>query len=201
MTNKILLGLLAATAVAVPAAAQQRLPAAVVAVVDTGRIYSECTACRAAVTQLQSQATQLQQRQQALAAPIQTEQQAIEAAINALPAAQRQSPPAALQQRVQRWQQSQQTANTELQGLQTRLQSTQQHVRQQIDARLGPIINQVMTSRGANVAVDTEATLARANGIDITNDVLAALNSQVPSVSVTPLPQQAQPQQQRPTGR
>lgn len=199
MTNKLVLGLLAAAAVASPAAAQNRLPGAVVAVVDSSRIYAECTACRAALTQLQSQATQLQQRQQALAGPIQTEGQAIEAAINALPAAQRQSPPAALQQRVQRWQQSQQTANTELQGLQTRLQSTQANVRRQIDARLGPIINQVMTARGANIAVDTDATLARANGVDVTNDVLTALNSQLPSVSVTPLPQQQQPAQ--PAGR
>jgi Skp family chaperone for outer membrane proteins len=201
MTNKLVLGLLAAAALSAPAAAQNRLPAAVVAVVDTNRVYSECTACRAALTQLQGQVTALQQRQQALAGPIQTEGQAIEAAIAALPAAQRQSPPAALQQRVQRWQQSQTTANTELQGLQTRLQSTQAHVRQQLDARLGPIINQVMTTRGANIAVDTEATLARANGVDITSEVLTALNAQVPSVSVTPLPQQAQPQQQRPTGR
>lgn len=201
MTNKLVLGLLAATAVAAPAAAQNRLPAAVVAVVDTGRIYTECTACRAAVTQLQGQVTSLQQRQQTLAGPLQTEGQAIEAAITALPAAQRQSPPAALQQRVQRWQQSQQTANQELQGLQTRIQSTQQHVRQQLDARLGPIINQAMTARGANLAVDTEATLARASGLDITADVLTALNAQVPAVSVTPLPQQAQPAQQRPTGR
>nr|WP_314444862.1 OmpH family outer membrane protein [uncultured Sphingomonas sp.] len=200
MTNKLVLGLLAAAAVSTPAAAQ-RLPAAVVAVVDTNRIYTECTACRAAVTQLQSQVTALQQRQQALAGPINTEGQAIEAAINALPAAQRQNPPAALQQRVQRFQQSQQTANQELQGLQQRLQSTQAHVRQQLDARLGPIINQAMTARGANVALDTEATLARANGVDITNDVLTALNAQVPSVSVTPLPQQQQPAQPRPTGR
>lgn len=201
MTNKILLGLLAATAISVPAAAQAqaRLAPAVIAVVDTSRIYTECTACRAAVTQLQTQATALQQRQQALAAPIQTEGQAIEAAINALPAAQRQNPPAALQQRVQRWQQSQTTANQELQGLQSRLQSTQQHVRQQIDARLGPIINQAMTARGANLALDTEATLARSNAIDITADVLTALNTQVPAVSVTPLPQAQQPAQ--PAGR
>jgi Skp family chaperone for outer membrane proteins len=116
MTDKLLLGLLAAAAPlasfsAAPAAAQNRLPAAVVAVVDTDRVYSECTACRAAVT------------------------------------------------------------------------------------------NQVMTQRGANVAVDTNATLARANSVDITNDVLAQLNQQLPSVSVTPLPQQQQPAQQQPTGR
>ncbi len=199
MTNKLLLGLLAATAVAAPAAAQNRIPAAVVAVVDTDRVYAECTACRAAITQLQSQATALQQRQQALAGPIQTEGQAIQAAVNALPAAQRANPPAALQQRIQRWEQSQQTGNQELQRLQQTLQSTQANVRRQIDARLGPIINQVMTQRGANVAVDTNATLARSNAVDVTNDVLAQLNSQLPSVSVTPLPQQ--PAQQRPTGR
>lgn len=202
MTNKLLLAALAASAVASPAMAQNRLPAAVVAVVDTNRVYSECTACRAAVTQLQSQATQLQQRQQTLAAPIQTEGQAIQAAVNALPEAQRANPPAAIRQRIERWQQSQETANQELQRLQTNLQSTQANVRRQIDARLGPIINQVMTARGANIAVDTEATLARANGVDVTGDVLAQLNTQLPSVSVTPLPPQQQPaQQQRPQGR
>jgi Skp family chaperone for outer membrane proteins len=187
--------------VAAPAAAQNRLPAAVVAVVDTDRVYAECTACRAAITQLQTQATALQQRQQALAGPIRSEGEAIQAAVNALPAAQRNNPPAALQQRIQRWEQSQQTGNQELQRLQQTLQSTQANVRRQIDARLGPIINQVMTQRGANVAVDTQATLARSNAVDITGDVLAQLNTQLPSVSVTPLPQQQQPAQQRPTGR
>jgi Skp family chaperone for outer membrane proteins len=190
MTNKLLLGLLAATAVAAPAAAQNRLPAAVIAVVDTDRVYAECTACRSALTQLQTQANALQSRQQALAQPIQTEGQAIQAAVNALPQAQRSNPPAALQQRIQRWEQSQQTANQELQRLQQTLQSTQVNVRRQIDARLGPIINTVMTQRGANIAVDTGATLARANGVDVTNDVLAQLNQQLPSVSVTPAPQQ-----------
>lgn len=199
MTNKLLLAALAASTVSVPAMAQNRLPAAVVAVVDSDRVYAECTACRAALTQLQSQATSLQSRQQTLATPIQTEGQAIEAAIQALPAAQRATPPAALNQRFQRWQQSQQTANAELQRLQQNIQSTQANVKRQIDARLGPIINQAMTTRGANLAVDTGATLARSNSIDITNDVLVALNAQLPSVSVTPLPQQPQPA--RPAGR
>lgn len=201
MTNKLLLAALALGAVSAPAAAQNRLPAAVVAVVDTDRIYSECTACRAAVTQLQSQATALQQRQQALAAPIQAEGQAIQAAVNALPQAQRSSPPAAITQRIQRWEQSQQTANQELQRLRANLESTQLNVRRQIDARLGPIINQVMTQRGANVALDVQATLARSNAIDVTAEVLSQLNTQLPSVSVTPLPQQQQQQQQRPAGR
>ena len=106
-----------------------------------------------------------------------------------------------LQARIKAFHEKERAANTELQTGQQRLQSTQANVLRQSNERLNPIINQAMTARGANLAVDTEATLARANGIDITADVLTALNAQVPSVSVTPLPQAAQPAQQRPTGR
>ena len=53
MTKLVLGSALAALALAIPAAAPaQRLSPAVIAVVDTGRIFSECTACRAAQTQL-----------------------------------------------------------------------------------------------------------------------------------------------------
>jgi hypothetical protein len=55
-----------------------------------------------------------------------------------------------------------------------------------------------MTARGANLAVDRGATLAAAPALDITSEVLAQLNQQLPSVSVTPLPQA---QQQQPQGR
>lgn len=199
MTNKLVLAALAATAIAAPTAAQaQRAPAAVVVVVDSQRVYSECTACRAAVTQLQGLAQQLQSRQQALAGPIQTEAQAIQTAVNAL---QGRQPDKALQDRIVALQNRQEQANQELGRLQQNAQSTQLNVRRQIDARLGPIINQVMTQRGANLALDVEATLARSNALDVTDAVLAALNQQLPSVSVTPLPQQQQPQQQRPQGR
>lgn len=193
MTNKLFLGAVAAAALSVPVAAQaQRAPQAVVVVVDTQRVYSECTACRAAVTQLQAQGQQLQSRQQTLAGPLRTEATAIQTAVNALNGRQ---PDKALQDRITALQNREQQANQELQRLQQNLQSTQVNVRRQIDARLGPIINQVMTQRGANLAVDVEATLARSNGIDVTDAVLAALNQQLPSVSVTPLPQQQQQQQ------
>ena len=106
---------IAALAATIPAAAPaQRLSPAVIAVVDIGRVSTECTACRAAATQLQTQGQQLQQR-------------------------------------------------------------------------------------GATVILDKGSTLASGANIDVTNDVLAQLNQQLPSVSVTPLPQQQT--QQQPTGR
>ncbi len=197
MRNLTLLSLAAAVALGAPAAVQaQRLPAAVVAVVDTGRVYRECTACRAAQAQLNSQVTALQTRQRTLSGQLRPEQQAIQTAINAL---QGKQPDAALRTRVEAYQRREQQAAQELQQGQQRIQSSQANVLRQINERLNPIINQVMTARGATLAVDTEASLAHSAAINVTLDVLARLNSVLPSVSVTPLPQQQQ--QQQPQGR
>ena len=188
--------LAAATTLAVPTVASaQRAPAATVIVVDTNRIYRECTACRAAQTQLQSQVTALQSRQQTLSAQLRTEGEAIQAAARALNG---KEPDAALRARAEAFQKRQNDANAELQRSQANIQSIQANVLRQINARLNPAINQVMAAKGANVAVDVDATLAHAAAVNATNEVLAALNTSLPSVSVTPLPQQ---QQTQPQGR
>lgn len=200
MRNLTMAALAAITLLTPAAASAQRLNPAVVAVVDVDRIRRECTACRAAQTQLQTQVTSLQQRQQALSAPLQTEGQQIQTAINAL---QGKQPDAALQQRVTAFQTRQNTANQELARLEQTLRSTGAHVGQQIDQRLAPIIQAQLAPTGATLIVDRGSVLAAAPAIDITNTVLAALNQQLPSVSVTPLPQAQQPaqQQQQPQGR
>jgi Skp family chaperone for outer membrane proteins len=194
---------LAALSLAVPASAPaQRAPAASIVVVDTDRIYRDCNACRAAQTQIQAQVTSAQQRAQQLGQPIQTEAQSIQQAAQAARSqtgAARTAAETALQQRAQALQTRQNTANQELQRLEQNIQSTRANVVQQINVRLNPIISQVMTARGANLALDVGATLARAQALDVTNDVLAQLNQQLPSVTVAPLPQQQQ--QQQPQGR
>ncbi|HEX8400689.1 MAG TPA: OmpH family outer membrane protein [Allosphingosinicella sp.] len=190
MTKLLSGAALAVLALSVPAAVSaQRLGPAVVAVVDTDRISRECTACRAAATQLQNQGNTLRTRAQALQTQLQTQGQPIQTAVAALNGRQ---PDAALQQRITAFQTAQNNAQQELARGENNLRSTQANVQQQIGARLGPIINTVMTARGANVAVDRGATLAAAPALDITNEVLAQLNQQLPSVSVTPLPQQPQ---------
>jgi outer membrane protein len=185
-------------ALASPALAQRLNPAAI-AVVDTDRVLRECTACRAAQTQLQTQVQQLQQRQQQLATPLQTEGQQLQQQVQAL---QGKQPDAALTQRIQSLQTRQNQANEELGRGEQNIRSIQAHVLQQINAKLGPIVNGLLTSRGATVVVDRGSVLAASPTVDITNDVLAQLNQQLPSVSVTPLPQPAQqPAQQQPQGR
>lgn len=189
----------AMAAIAAPSTAfAQRAPAAVVVVVDSDRIYRECNACRTAQQQLQSQVTALQNRQRTLAAELRPEGQAIQSALQALNG---QQPDAALRTRAQTFQQRQEQAQQELQRAEQNLQSIRANVIRQIDERMRPVINQVMTQRGANIAVDVNATLAHAQTVNVTDAVLAGLNAALPSVSVTPLPQQQQPQQQQPQGR
>lgn len=197
--NKALFGTaLAVLAAATPGAASaQRIGPAVVAVVDTDRISRECTACRAAQTQLQTQGTTLRTRAQQLQTQLQTQGAPIQTAVSALNGRQ---PDAALQQRITAFQTQQNNAQQELARSEQNLRSTQLHVQQQISARLLPIIGTVAQARGANVAVEQGTTLYAAPALDITSEVLAQLNQQLPSVSVTPLPQQPQ-QQQQPQGR
>jgi outer membrane protein len=201
MTRFAIGAALAALTVALPGAAlAQRTPAATIVIVDTDRLYQECTACKAAQAQLGSMITTYQQRGQALGQPIQTEMQAIQTAAQAAQSqtgAARTTTENTLRQRAQALEARQAAAQQELQRSEQNIQSIRANVGRQIRERLNPIINQVMTAHQANLAVDTGATLAHANGLDVTSEVLAALNQQLPSVSVTPLPQQ----QQAPQGR
>jgi Skp family chaperone for outer membrane proteins len=204
--NKLALGAaLAALSLALPGVAQaQRAPGAVIVVVDTDRIYRDCTACKAAQTQLQGLLASARTRGQALGQPLQTEAQSIEqagAALRNQTGAARAAAETALNTRVQAFQAKQTSAQQELARLEQNIQSTQQNVLRQINVRLNPVITQVMNARGANVALDVNATLARSGSLDVTNEVLTALNAALPSVSVTPLPQAQQPAQPQPQGR
>lgn len=203
--NKFAFGAaLAALSLAVPgvAQAQSRTPGAVIVVVDTDRIFRECTACRAAQTQLQGMVTSARTRAQQLGQPLQTEAQSIEQAgaqLRNQTGAARAAAESALNNRVQQFQTRQTTAQQEVARLEQNIQSTQANVLRQINERLNPIITQIMNARNANIALDVNATLARSNTLDVTSDVLTALNASLPSVSVTPLPQP--PAQQQPQGR
>lgn len=197
MTKFILGAAGAALALAIPFAAQaQQLPPAVIAVVDTDRVIRECTVCVAANTQLQQQLQQLQARAQQLAAPLRTEGQAIQTAINALP--QGQQPDAALQTRIRNYETNQQNAQQEVQQQQQTIERNRNFVLQQIGQRLQPAVQQVMTQRGANVALDVNAALGAAPTLDVTAAVLAVVNQNTAPLNVTAPPPQQQPAAQAP---
>ena len=200
MKNIILATSMAAIAFAItPASAQVRAPATQMIVVDTGKIFAECTACKAAQAALKVQADAVQARQQALAGPLQAEGQAIQTAASALAG---KEPDAALKARATAFQQRQQAAQVELQSREETFNRNRAFVGQQVSARLNPIIVATMKARGANVAIDPQSILAYEPALDATADVLAQLNTQLPSVSTTaPAPAPAAPAAPKPTGR
>ena len=182
---------LAAIALTLPGAASaQKLAGAVVAVVDTDRILNDCTACRTANTQLDQQVTQARQYAQQLEQPLQTEANALRTAMQGLNGKQ---PDAALQARIRAFETNQNNVNQQIAQRQQALQSTQAHITQQIGSRIAPIINSVMAARGASLVVAKNSTLGSSPSIDVTADVLAQLNRQLTTISVTPLPQQQAP--------
>lgn len=194
--NKLLVSAAVAAAALAPAAAQaQAVPPAVVAVVDLDKVTSTCTACQTAAATLRSQVTSLQNREKSLAAPLQTEGKALQAAVDALKG---KEPDAALQARIKSFQARQQQGAQELSAQQTQIQRNQAYIQKQILDKLGPIYQQVMQRRGANIMMEVGSTLAVGQSVDVTNDVLAALNAALPSLSTT-APATAQPA--KPQGR
>lgn len=188
MKTYLLSAALAASILVPSAASAQAVPAAVVAVVDLDRVTRDCTACKTASAALRTQATALQSREKALATPLETEQKSIQTAVDALKG---KEPDAALQARAKAWETKRQQAAQELSRGQQQLQRNQQYIQKQISDKLGPIYQQVMQRRGANMLMEVGSTLATSNSIDVTNDVLTALNTAMPSLQTT-APAQAQ---------
>jgi outer membrane protein len=192
--NKILFSAaLAASLGASSAANSQAIPGAIIAVVDLEKVTSECTACKAAAANLRSQVSGLQTREQALSTPLETEQKSIQTAVDALAGKQ---PDAALQARAKAWETKRQQAAQEIGRQQDQIKRNQAYISQQIQTKLGPIYQQVMQKRGANLMVETGNTLATSANLDVTNDVLASLNTALPTVQMT-----APAAAQKPQGR
>ena len=197
MKKTALAAAFAATLLTPGVARAQAIPGAVIAVVDLEKVTTQCTACKTALAALQTQANALKSRETALAGPLKTERDAIQSAVNAL---QGKEPDQALQNRIKAYEQKQQQAAQELGRQQNQIQRNQAYISQQIQAKLGPIYQQVMQRRGANVMVEVGNTLASASGLDVSTDVLTALNQQLPSV-VTTAPAAPAPAQKQPQGR
>ena len=176
------------------AASAQAIPPAIVAVVDLETVTSQCTACKSAAAALRGQVTALQAQQKSLATPLETEQKSIQAAVDALNG---KEPDAALKARANAFQTKYQQAQQQIARQEDQVKRNQAYISQQIQAKLGPIYQQVMQKRGANLMVETGATLATSSSIEVTNDVLAALNAALPAVQTT-APAAAQ---QKPQGR
>jgi len=188
--HKILISAAAAAlAIGLPAAAHAQQ--ANILVVDSDRLMSDCTACKAASTQLQSRQAALRTRAQTLQTQLEAEGKPIQAAVDALNG---KDPDAALQAKITAFETKRRNSSQELQTSTNSLQSTVAHVQQQIGQKIVALVEATRARRGAAIILSKNSTIANDNAIDVTTEVMTALNAQLPAVSITPMPQSAAPQ-------
>ncbi len=188
--TKILYAALAVSTLVIPAAASaQALAAPVVAIVDTQQVQTQCNACRTALTQLEGQLAGLRTLQNTLETPLRTENTALQAAARALNG---RAPDAALQARATAFETKTRDAQRQLAAREQAFQRNRAYVLQQINAKLEPALVAVSTRRGVSVLLDASAVLRSAPGLNVTPDVLAAVNASLTSVATT-APAQAAP--------
>jgi Skp family chaperone for outer membrane proteins len=188
--TKLMLTTLAASLVALPTlASAQALSAPVIAVVDIQRATGGCNACKTALTQLEGQINALKSLQASLEGPLRTEAAALQTAAAALNG---KAPDAALQARATAFEKKQSDAQRQLAARDQAFQRNRSYVLQQIGAKLSPALTAVMAKRGANVMIDAANVVRAAPGVDVTNDVIAALNASLTTIATT-APAQAAP--------
>lgn len=174
-----------------PAMAQQLSPAIIV-IVDMDRVVNESAAGKQAGTEIQGKITGLQSRANTLQSQLKTDADAIQAG-----QANKSLAGPALEQRARAFQEKQQAAQQELGRAEQDIQRSRQYVVQQINTAANPIITAVMRERNASIALQKDATLQHSASLDVTSDVIARLNTQLPRVSTTPPAPQAAPAGQR----
>ena len=170
-------------------ASAQALPAPVIAVVDVQRATTSCNACRTALTQLEAQANGLRSLQTSLETSLRTEASSIQAAVTALAGKQAD---AVLNGRVTAFERKQQDAQRQLQTREQTFQRNRAHVLQQIGTKLDPAVAAVLARRGATVMLDAATVVKFSPSLEVTNDVVAALNASLTTISTT-APAQARP--------
>lgn len=185
MLNMIFRGtaavLLASAALSTAPVVAQQLSPAVVIVVDMDQVVNQSAAGKAAGTEIQGKITGLQARATTLQNQLKTENDAIVAGQQ-----NKSLVGDAFEQRVRTFQKRQQDAQAELARAEQEIQRSRNYVIQQITQAANPIITTIMRERNASVALQKDATLQHSASLDVSNDVLARLNTALPRVSTTP---------------
>lgn len=103
---------------------------------------------------------------------------------------------AALQQQLGQIQQLREQGSQEVQEILQPVALSEAYVLEQISDKFDQAVRQAMTKRKVSIVFEAGATLARADGYDITKDITAELNALIPSAQLVP-PQGWLPRQQR----
>jgi Skp family chaperone for outer membrane proteins len=96
--------------------------------------------------------------------------------------------PAAQQEQFQAMKDRQEAFHKTVEARQSDIKRGTDRARNEIEAKLAPILEQILLERRANLLLDRNLVILGATEIDITQDVIKRLNSIITKVTVTPIP-------------
>lgn len=191
------LKLVSAAAIAAPLALAAPADAQV-ATADLNAAVDQSAAMKSAAQQIQTQykpqIDAFNARQQALQTQLQPLAQELQT-LQANPA----TPPATLQTKAQAFQARRDAAQKELAGLSAAFQRPLAYAQEQLVDKLDEAVKTAMTAKNITILIRPDAVFTALPAGDLTPDVIAQLNNQVKTVSITP-PAGWQPGQQQQGG-
>lgn len=95
--------------------------------------------------------------------------------------------PDARQAKVKELEGRRQAFQKKVQDRQAAIQAGLANSRTQVEKALGPILEKIMTERSANLLLDRGLVVLGATDLDVTQTVIARLNTALPKVTVTPV--------------
>ena len=162
----------------------QNTPAAKVVVIDFARVTRESLAGLDIGNQIKANNVKVQARAKELQDDLRADQENLAKQQALLTPEEQQNIPDSFQQLVREFQIKQQNAERELQEKQQGRQAAVEQANAEMENALRPIVRQIMTERGANLALDKNVVFDQLDGLDVTTQVIERLNQRMPSLKM-----------------
>ncbi|MCE9651420.1 MAG: OmpH family outer membrane protein [Parvibaculum sp.] len=179
--SRMLAGLAVASFVAGASvtAAQAAAPNAIIVIVNSEQLFAQSKVGQSVRTQIQALAKKLQ-------AEGKTKEDALKAEAKKLGEQRALLSEADFGKKVQAFEQKQQDVQQSMQKKGQALQVASNKARGQIETAIRPIFADIMKAHGANILLDQSVVLAGGVDLDVTAEVLKALDAKITTVSVKP---------------
>ncbi|MBL9098781.1 MAG: OmpH family outer membrane protein [Alphaproteobacteria bacterium] len=175
---------------AAPAAAAKpatgRAPAAVILFLDRATVLRQSAVGKDMYNQVENLAKKME-------TDFAPENKKLQADVQALQQQAAVLSPEVRQQKVKELENRRQAFQKKVQDRQAAIQAGLANSRTSVEKALGPILEKIMTERGANLLLDRGLVVLGATDLDVTSTVIARLNTALPKVTVTPVAPKAAP--------
>lgn len=156
----------------------QEVAAAKIILVDFNRVTGDSLVGQDVNSQIQQQASRIQTFETNLVGKFDAEEEELKRLQTVIA-------PDAWEERVRAWNQKKVTGQRQSDNLRKNLQQVGQQAQLEIVRVLRPIVNTVMTAKGATMVLDTSVVWRSAAGYDFTTDIVDGLNRDLASYKLT----------------